>query len=59
MAKNVLNASQKIEKRKNADQAILALESKQNDKKLKNQQDILMEVKNFYQQLYGQKKQYP
>ena len=44
---------QKLEKRKNADQAILFLKSRWNDKILKNQQEILTEVKTFYEQLYG------
>ena len=46
---------QKLEKRKNADQAILFLKIRQNAKILKNQQGILTEVKPFYEQLYGQK----
>ena len=46
---------QQPEKRKNADQAILSLKSRQNGKILKTQQKILTEVKNFYKQLYGQK----
>ena len=46
---------QKLEKRKNAVQAILSLKSRQNGKILKNQQKILTEVKTFYKQLYRQK----
>ena len=46
---------QKLEKKKNADQAILPLKSRQNNKILKDKQDILTEVKTFYEQLYGQK----
>ena len=46
---------QQPEKRKNADQAILSLKSRQNGKILKNQQKILTEVKTFYKQLYRQK----
>ena len=38
---------QKLEKRKNADQAILSLKSRQNNKILKDQQEILMKVKLF------------
>ena len=37
----------KLAKRKNADQAILSLKSKQNGKILKDQQGILTEVKTF------------
>ena len=50
--------SQKLEKRKNADHDILSLKSKQNSKIPKNQQEILTEVKTFYEQLCGKKKQY-
>ena len=46
---------QKLEKRNNADQAIVSLKSRQNDKILKDQQEILTEVKNVYEQLYGLK----
>ena len=46
---------QKLEK-KNADQAILSLKSKQNGKRLKNKLEILTEVKTFYEKLYRQKK---
>ena len=46
---------QKLEERKNADQAILSLKSRQNGKILKDQQEILTESKTFYEQLYGQK----
>ena len=46
---------QKLEKKKNADPAILHLKSRQNNKILKDKQDILTEVKTFYEQLYGQK----
>ena len=49
---------QKLEKRKNADHDILSLKSKQNSKIPKNQQEILTEVKTFYEQLCGKKKQY-
>ena len=45
----------KARKKKNADQAILSLKSRQNGKILKTQQKILTEVKSFYKQLYGQK----
>ena len=47
---------QKLEKRKNADQAILSHKSRQNGKILKDQQEVLTKVKTFYEQLYGQKK---
>ena len=46
---------QQPEKRKNVDQAILSLKSRQNGKILKTQQKILTKVKTFYKQLYGQK----
>ena len=46
---------QKLGKRKNVDQVILSLKSRQNSKIVKNQQEILTEVKTFYKQLYGQK----
>ena len=46
---------QKLEKRKNADQAIRSFESRQNGKILKDQQEILTEVKTFYEQLCVQK----
>ena len=39
---------QKLEKKKNADQAIVSLKSRQNGKIFKNQQEILAEVKTFY-----------
>ena len=39
---------QKLEKKKNADQAIVSLKSRQNGKIFKNQQEILAEVKAFY-----------
>ena len=45
----------KLEKRKNANQAILSLKSRQNSKILKYQEEILTEVKNFFEQLYTQK----
>ena len=40
----------KLEKRKNAGQAILSLKSRRNGKIIKYQQEILMEVENFYEQ---------
>ena len=43
---------EKLEKRKNTDQAIIFLNSRQNSKMLKDQQKILTEVKTFYEQLY-------
>ena len=46
--------SQKLEKRKNADQTTLFLKSRKNGKILKDQPVILTEVKTFYEQLYGQ-----
>ena len=46
---------QKLEAKKNADQAILSLKSRQNGKILTSRQEILTEVKTFYEQLYGQK----
>ena len=46
---------QKLEKKKNADQDIHSLKSKQSTKVLKYQQDKLTEVKTFYEQLSGQK----
>ena len=45
----------KATKEKNANQAILFLKSRQNGKINKDQQEILTEVKHFYEQLYGQK----
>ena len=46
---------QKLEKRKNADQAIVSLKNRQNGKILKDQQEILTEVQHFCGQLYGQR----
>ena len=46
---------QKLEKRENANQAILSLKSRQNGKILKDQEEILREVKTFFEQLYTQK----
>ena len=46
---------QKLEKRKNADQTILSLKSRRNDKILKYQQEMLTEVKTFYEQIYWKK----
>ena len=40
---------QKLEKRKNEDQAILSLKSRQNGKILKDQQEIFTEVKTLYE----------
>ena len=46
---------QKLENRKNADQAKLSLKSRQKGKIPKDQQEILTDVKTFYEPLYGQK----
>ena len=46
---------QKLEQRKNGNQAIFSLKSRQSDKVLKYQQEILTEVKHFYEHFYGQK----
>ena len=46
---------QKPEKRENADKAILSHQHRQNSKILNDRQEILAEVKTFYEQLYGQK----
>ena len=51
--------SQKLQKRKNADLAILSIKSRQNGQILKNQQEIVTEVETFYEQLYGKKRQCP
>ena len=42
----------KLEKRKNTDQAMISLNSRQNSKMLKGHQKILTEVKAFYEQIY-------
>ena len=46
---------QKSEKRENADKAILSHQHRQNSKILNDRQEILAEVKTFYEQLFGQK----
>ena len=51
--------SQKLQKRKNADLAILSVKSRQSGQILKNQQEIVTEVETFYEQLYRKKRQCP
>ena len=45
----------KTRKKKECRSGYTSLKSRQNDKILKNQQEILTGVKTFYEQLYGQK----
>ena len=48
--------SQKLQKKKYIYQAILSVKRGQNGEIIKDQREILTEIKHFYEQLYGQKR---